>query len=51
MSGKNGGIITKTKTNRLRRFLAENAWVFGLYEWVFVRMILKLILFLTKFIA
>jgi len=55
MSGKNGGVITKKYTARddfkLNMHVDLKTRVFGLYEWVVVRVILKLIAFLTKLIA
>ena len=53
--GKNGAVITKKYTARddvkLNTQGDLKIRVFGIYEWVFVRVILKLIAFLTKLIA
>ena len=55
MNNKNGAVITKKYTARddvkLNMQGDLNINIFGLYEWVFVRMILKLIAFLTKLIV
>ena len=55
MSGKNRAVITKKYTARddlnLNTHGDLKIRVFGLYEWVFVRVILKSIVFLTKLIA
>ena len=53
--GKNGAVITKNYTSRddvkMNTHGDLKIRVFGLYEWIFVRVILKLIVFLTNLIA
>ena len=52
-SCKNGSVITKKFTDdfTLNTHGDLKINIFGLYEWVFVRMILKLFAFLTKLIV